>query len=68
MKFYAFNKTHTYSYQFLILSDPLNSADLPNVSLETPALDNRLRGGGKVVSLTRRLPFNPRKIAGTNLC
>jgi hypothetical protein len=28
-------------------------------------LDNRLTDGGKVVSLTRQLPFTPRKIPGT---
>jgi hypothetical protein len=27
-------------------------------------LDNRLTDGGEVVSLTRRLPFTPRKITG----
>jgi hypothetical protein len=31
-------------------------------------LDNRLRDGGEVVSLTRRLPFASRKIPGTHLC
>jgi hypothetical protein len=29
--------------------------------------DNRLTYGGEVVSLTRRLPFTPRKIPGTHL-
>jgi hypothetical protein len=31
-------------------------------------LDNRLRDGGKVVSLTRRPYFTPRKIPGTHFC
>jgi hypothetical protein len=31
-------------------------------------LDNRLTDGGKVVSLTRRPPFTPRKIPGTHFC
>jgi hypothetical protein len=31
-------------------------------------LDNRLTDGGEVVSLTRRPPFTPRKIPGTQLC
>jgi hypothetical protein len=31
-------------------------------------LDNRLTDGGKVVSLTRRTPFTPRKILGTHFC
>jgi hypothetical protein len=31
-------------------------------------LDNRLTDGGEVVSLTRQLPFTPRKIPGTHLC
>jgi hypothetical protein len=30
-------------------------------------LDNRLTDGGEVVSLTRQLPFTPRKIPGTHL-
>jgi hypothetical protein len=29
-------------------------------------LDNRLTGGGEVVSPTRRQPFTPRKIPGTS--
>jgi hypothetical protein len=29
-------------------------------------LDNGLTDGGKVVSFTQRLPFNPRKIPGTH--
>jgi hypothetical protein len=35
--------------------------------VEAPAfsLDNRLTGGGEVVSLKRLLPFTPRKIPGT---
>jgi hypothetical protein len=31
-------------------------------------LDNRLTDGGKVVSLTRRPPFLPRKILGSHFC
>jgi hypothetical protein len=31
-------------------------------------LDNRLTDGDKVVSLTRRPPFTPRKIPGTHFC
>jgi hypothetical protein len=31
-------------------------------------LDNRLTDGGKVVSLTYRPPFTPRKISGTHFC
>jgi hypothetical protein len=31
-------------------------------------LDNRLTDGGKVVSLMRRSPFNPRNIPGTHFC
>jgi hypothetical protein len=31
-------------------------------------LNNRLTGGGEVVSLTRRPPFSPRKIPGTHFC
>jgi hypothetical protein len=31
-------------------------------------LYNRLTDGGEVVSLTRRPPFNPRKIPGTHFC
>jgi hypothetical protein len=31
-------------------------------------LDNRLTRGGKVVSLTRLLPFTPRNIPGTHFC
>jgi hypothetical protein len=31
-------------------------------------LDNRLTEGGKVVSLTCRPPFTPRKIPGTHFC
>jgi hypothetical protein len=34
----------------------------------THLLDNWLRDGGEVVSLTRRPPFTPRKIPGTHLC
>jgi hypothetical protein len=30
-------------------------------------LDNRITDDGEVVSLTRRPPFNPRKIPGTHL-
>jgi hypothetical protein len=31
-------------------------------------LDNRLKDGGKGVSLTHRAPFTPRKIPGTHFC
>jgi hypothetical protein len=31
-------------------------------------LDNRLIDGGEFVSLTRRPPFNPRKIPGNHFC
>jgi hypothetical protein len=31
-------------------------------------LDNRLRDGGEVVNLTRRLPFTPRKIPSSDFC
>jgi hypothetical protein len=31
-------------------------------------LDNRLRDGGEVVSLTRQSPLNPREIPGTHFC
>jgi hypothetical protein len=31
-------------------------------------LDNRITDGGKVISLTRRPPFTPRKILGTHFC
>jgi hypothetical protein len=31
-------------------------------------LYSRFTDGGKVVSLTRRPPFNPRKIPGTHFC
>jgi hypothetical protein len=31
-------------------------------------LDNRLTGGGEVVSLMRRPPFTPRNIPGTHFC
>jgi hypothetical protein len=33
-----------------------------------PHFLNRLRVGGEVVSITRRLRFTPRKIAGTHFC
>jgi hypothetical protein len=31
-------------------------------------LDSRVTDGGKLVSLMRRPPFTPRKIAGTHFC
>jgi hypothetical protein len=31
-------------------------------------IDSRVTDGGDVVNLTRRQPFTPRKIPGTNLC
>jgi hypothetical protein len=31
-------------------------------------LDNRLTDGGKIVSLTRRPPFTPKKTPGTHFC
>jgi hypothetical protein len=31
-------------------------------------LDNRLKDGGEVVSLTRRPPFTPSKFPGTHFC
>jgi hypothetical protein len=37
------------------------------VTLRVPHyLDNRLKDGGKVISVTRRPPFTPRKIPGTH--
>jgi hypothetical protein len=36
--------------------------------LRNTVLDSRLIDGGKVVSLTRRLPFTPRKISGAHFC
>jgi hypothetical protein len=36
--------------------------------LRLPLLDSWLIDGGKVVSLTRRPPFTPRKIPGTRFC
>jgi hypothetical protein len=47
---------------------PWRPIRLWDVEAPTFSLDSRLTDGGKVVSLMRRPPFNPRKIPGTHFC
>jgi hypothetical protein len=59
------------SHKHIVKAIPVTSRGGPYVC-ETSRLphflDSRLTDGGEVVSLTRRLPFTPRKIHGTHFC
>jgi hypothetical protein len=63
---------HKHLYRSIVSSyicnKPWRPIALWDVEVPTFSIDNRLTDDGEVVSLTHRLPFTPRKIAGAHFC
>jgi hypothetical protein len=59
---------HTLSNRLKVRGFNINTFIYKKTSRLPHFLDNRLTDGGEFVSLTRRLPFTPKNIPGTNFC